>query len=181
MALPEETWLSDFTELGWREDLGLTLIRRNKGRARAVSPSSVQEEKPIMTIMSNGSHLSGPDPKPFVCVLAHNMYVLCHRCLGSRQYVSMIYCLISCDLGLCLLQFPCASVEADSVKERPVALLLKLLQELIDFILHVISVLDLKGWRTHVKQPVHTQTPSSFTHTIYKSIPPIYNIAQGDS
>lgn len=37
----------------------------------------------------------------------------------------------------------CASVEADGVEKRPVALVLKLLQELVDFVLHVVCVLDL--------------------------------------
>lgn len=37
------------------------------------------------------------------------------------------------------------SVEADGVKKRPVTLLLKLLEELLYFILHVFCVLDLQG------------------------------------
>ena len=50
MALPEETWLSDFTRLGWREDLGLTLIWKNKGRARAAIPSSAERKNPSSPI-----------------------------------------------------------------------------------------------------------------------------------
>lgn len=43
---------------------------------------------------------------------------------------------------------PCrVSVEADGVKKRPVALLLELLEELLDFVLHVLRVLDLRGTR----------------------------------
>ncbi len=41
--------------------------------------------------------------------------------------VFMYYCLIACDLGLFIADFYCVSVETDSVKKRPVALLLKLL------------------------------------------------------
>ena len=54
--------------------------------------------------------------------------------------------------------FGCASVEADAVKERPVALLLKLLKELIDFILHVVSVLDLQRRRKHITHSLHAHT-----------------------
>lgn len=35
------------------------------------------------------------------------------------------------------------SVEADSVQKGPATLLLKLLQQLIDLVLHILSVLDL--------------------------------------
>ena len=37
-----------------------------------------------------------------------------------------------------------ASVEADCVEERPVALVLKLLQQLVHLVFHVIGVLDLR-------------------------------------
>lgn len=50
-----------------------------------------------------------------------------------------------CNLVLCLLQLWRVSVEADGVKERPVALLLELLEELLYFVLHVFCVLDLQG------------------------------------
>ena len=40
-----------------------------------------------------------------------------------------------------------ASVEADSVEERPVALVLKLLQQLVHFVFHIIRVLDLREGR----------------------------------
>lgn len=50
-----------------------------------------------------------------------------------------------CNLVLCLLQLWCVSVEADGVKERPVTLLLELLEELLYFVLHVFRVLDLQG------------------------------------
>lgn len=36
------------------------------------------------------------------------------------------------------------SVEADGVEKRPVALILKFLQQLLNVILHVVCVLDLK-------------------------------------
>ena len=36
------------------------------------------------------------------------------------------------------------SVEADSVQEGPAALLLELLQQLVDLVLHVLRVLDLE-------------------------------------
>lgn len=50
------------------------------------------------------------------------------------------------------------SVEADGVKERPVALLLKLLQKFIHLVLHVISVLDLRRER----RASETQAQTSF-------------------
>lgn len=79
MALPEETWRSDFTGLGWRKMLGLTLFQRNKGRARAASWSSAQRKNPSSP-MSDSSRLVGPDPKlcENVCVSlqAHSLLVL---------------------------------------------------------------------------------------------------------
>lgn len=38
-----------------------------------------------------------------------------------------------------------ASVEADGVQEGPAALLLELLEQLLDLVLHVLRVLDLRG------------------------------------
>ena len=50
---------------------------------------------------------------------------------------------------MCLLQnLSGPSVETDSMEERPVAFVLKLLQQLINFILHVVCVLDLKSQDT---------------------------------
>lgn len=87
MVLPEETWLSVFTGLGCREELGLTLIWRNKGRARAASYLCV-EEKPIITIMSSSSHFVGPWLKAvcmcvYVWLCRHTvcMYCVVHNLL----------------------------------------------------------------------------------------------------
>ncbi len=44
------------------------------------------------------------------------------------------------------------SVEADGVKERPLALLFKLLQKLVDLVLHVVRVLDLRNNESRVKK-----------------------------
>lgn len=48
-------------------------------------------------------------------------------------------------IWFCLLQLWRVSVEADGVKERPVTLLLELLEELLYFVLHVFCVLDLQS------------------------------------
>lgn len=59
----------------------------------------------------------------------------------------LIFCsFIACDVGLVFIAnfVLFLSVEADGVKKRPVALLLKLLYELVNFVLHVVSVLDLE-------------------------------------
>lgn len=55
-----------------------------------------------------------------------------------------------------IANFYCVSVETDSMKKRPVAFLLKLLDELIHFILHVVGVLDLQEGRNTSNRPRRT-------------------------
>lgn len=52
------------------------------------------------------------------------------------------------------------SVEADSVQEGPAALLLKLLQQLVDLVLHVFSVLDLGDRKATLSGSVCPQPPA---------------------
>lgn len=64
----------------------------------------------------------------------------------------MCVCLIArmMDLYNCLFFIAkslSVSVETDGVKERLAALLLKLLEQLLNFILHVVRVRDLQIWR----------------------------------
>lgn len=81
--------------------------------------------------MSNSSHLLGPDPKLFMCVCGCvGTQPVCTESWMTEEYdacVSIYFCVIASDLGLCLLQIVAVLVEADSVKERPVAFVLKLL------------------------------------------------------
>lgn len=64
--------------------------------------------------------------------------------------------------SVCLLQL---SVEADGVKESPAALVLKLLQEFVNFVLHVVRVLNLckrrKTCLNHVPAPADWNRGSS--------------------
>lgn len=80
MALPEETWRSDFTGLGWREELGLTLFQRNKGRARAASLSSAQRKTHHpQNVWQQPFVRSWPKTfcvRMFVSLQAHNLLVL---------------------------------------------------------------------------------------------------------
>lgn len=104
-------------------DLGLTLTQRNKGRVRAASLSSACSTADIFRSRPKAVCVRG-----CVCqtVQAHN--ALCTLLPMTENEVSVsMYCLIACHLGLFIGKFYCASVEADSMKERPVALVLELL------------------------------------------------------
>lgn len=89
-------------------NLGLTLIWRNERQSKSSESILCLEEKPIINNMSNSSHLLGPDPKLFMCVCGCvGTQPVCTESWMTEEYdacVSIYFCVIACDLGLCLLQ-----------------------------------------------------------------------------